>query len=489
MNFGSFSTLVAAGVCAALCAACGDSGSDGGAGGSGNGGSGNGGSGNGGSGAGTSGSGGSGAGTSGSGGAGGGNGEWPGAPNQYSWDGSWNPTAQPDGIFDAIYNDGHVVDGAPSPLLPPGEWDWQQTGLLANWNAFSGRVGTFELLRDAAKDFAFGWRLNRASQAGITVDAIMEYYFGSSGTDILDLGPGGAFESTGNLLYGPAVGFGDGPDMLRYRTGHSAAIRTGSSVSGGAQDNDLAILGSDGSAGLDSYEVITSTLHTGPGRDLVFANNFERAAIDLGNGGDGRTDTLDPSDGGDIVVIGGNARDFRVYGGRGDDVFVWHVDEVDHSPGEWLGPNFFGGGGWGDALWGDPGVDRLVLGIPEDTKLVNSPGQVVPGSLLIIVQPEEGTVIDTPTENDDYARYYVYAPPSPTGELTVTLQYVSADSSVDTAYFFMTAVEEIQLGTSPSAPVYRVDAKSGAYSLADAPALPHIPSRGQFNSLFDTFLR
>jgi len=471
---------------AVVCSGCGDSGNDGAAsGGSGNAGSGNAGSGNGGSG-----NGGSGAGTSGSGGSGGGSGAWPNQPNQYSWDGSWTPTAQPEGIFDSIYNDGHVVEGSPSPLLPPGEWDWQQTALLANWNAFSTRVGTWELLRDDAHDFAFGWRLNRATEAGVAVDAIMEYFHGSSGTDILDLGAGGAFESTGNLLYGPAVRFGDGPDMLRYRRGHSAEVRVGSSVTGAARDNDLAIIGGPGSAGLDSYDVVTTTLHTGPGRDLVFVNNFERAALDLGNGEDGRTDALDANDSGDIAVIGGNARDFRVFGGRGDDVFVWNVDEVRHSPGIWLGPNFFGGGGWGDALWGDDGVDRLVLGIPEDTTLVSSPGQVVPGSLLILVQPQEGTVIDTPTEHDDYARYYVYAPPSPTGQLTVTLQYVSADSSVDTAYFFITAVEEIQLGISATAPVYRVDATSGAYSLAaDAEAFAAVPSRERYEALFASFLR
>lgn len=414
---------------------------------------------------------------------------WPEEPNDYSWDGSFTPTAELEGLYDDIYFDGHDVDGQPSPLLPPGEWDWQETALLANWNNFSQAVGDFELLSDA-EGLAFGWRLNRTDEEGVDADAVMEFFHGSSGTDIIDLGRAGSFSSTGNPLFGDPVGLGDGPDMLRYLSGYSAGMRLGSSLTGSENDNDLAILGSPGSAAVDTYDIITTTVHTGPGSDLVFVNNFERAAIDLGNGNDGSTDAIDPQDGADMVVIGGNARDFRAYGGRGNDTFVWYVDEVKHSPGLWLGPNFFGSGGWGDALWDDEGVDRLVLGIPEDTPIVTSPGDIVPGSVLIMIEGDYEVVIDTPTEHDPYARYYVYVPPSSSDQRTITLQYLSADETVDTAYFYITAIEELQFGTSDSAPVYRLDDIEGTYELdSDLEPTSPVPSRDQYEGLMESFLR
>lgn len=414
---------------------------------------------------------------------------WPGEANEYSWDGSWTPTEELEGLYDAIYFDGHNVEGSPSPILPPGEWDWEVTSELATWNGFSQQVGTFDLLSDDDA-LAFGWRLDRAVEEGVEVDAVMEYFHGSSGTDIIDLGPDSSISSTGNPSYGDVVGFGDGPDMLRYRSGYSAAIRLGSSAAGAQQDNDLALVGGNEGAATDTYNVITTAIHGGPGSDLVFVSNFERAAVDLGNGNDGRTDTLDPQDSADIVVIGRNARDFRVFGGRGDDTFVWLVDEVKVVAESWLGPNFFGGGGWGDALWSDEGTDRLVLGIPEDTLVVSRPGDVVPGSLLIMVESAQEAVIDTPTEDDLYARYYVYAPASDEGRRTVTVQYLSADESVNTAYFYLTAVEEIQVGTSASAPVYLVDDTDGSYRHDDQlKPLSPIPSRAQYEALMDSFLR
>jgi hypothetical protein len=169
---------------------------------------------------------------------------------------------------------------------------------------------------------------------------------------------------------------------------------------------------------------------------------------------------------------------------------VWHVDDVKVVAESWLGPNFLGGGGWGDALWGDAGIDRLILGIPEDTLLVTRPGDVVPGSLLIMLESDEGPVIDTPTENDLYARYYVYAPASSDGRRTVTLQYVSADETVDTAYFYVTSVEEVQIGTSESAPIYTIDSTTGEFALDEGLGyLSPIPSRAQYEGLMQSFLR
>ncbi len=413
---------------------------------------------------------------------------WPKKPNEYSWDGSWEPQSEPQGLYDSIYFDAHDVEGAPSPRLPPGLWDWEITSLLASWRGFSTRVGTFDLLSDT-QGMSFGWRLQRVKEEGVQVDAVMEVFYGSAGTDIIDLGPQGSVNSTGNPQYGKVVGLGDGPDMLRYVSGHSASIRLGSSATGSLADNDLALIGSPEGAAEDVYDVVTTAIHTGPGSDLVFVNNFERAAIDLGNGEDARTDSLDPQDGADIVVIGKNARDFRVFGGRGDDLFVWHVDEV-KSTEAWLGPNFFGGGGWGDALWADEGIDRLVLNIPQDTLVVTRSADLVPGSLLMFLEEDQKVVIDTPTEDDPYARYYVYVPPSSSNRRTMTLQYISADNSVNTGYFFVTAVEEVQIGIDRKGPIYRLDDITGEVVLDPTlQARDVIPSRAQYEGVMNTFLR
>ena len=56
-------------------------------------------------------------------------------------------------------------------------------------------------------------------------------------------------------------------------------------------------------------------------------------------------------------------------GGEGNDVMVWYVDDNVQTT-TWLGPNFFGGGGHGDALWNDSGTDRLVLAVPTDSPVV-----------------------------------------------------------------------------------------------------------------------
>lgn len=415
---------------------------------------------------------------------------WPGAANEYSWDGSWNPSSSelpPDGLYDEIYFDGHDVEGSPSPILPPGEWDYEEIHLLANWNNFEQNLGEFEELMDNA-DLPFGWRLLPIQPEGTEATALLQYFHGSGGADVVDLGSEGSIHSAGNPAYGDPIGLGDGPDMLRFRTGYSGAVRTGSSATGSLRDNDLAIFGSGDPLDPGEYDLITFTVHTGPGSDLVMASNWERAAVDLGNGDDGRTDAVDPHDGPDMVVIEGNARDFRVFGGNGGDVFVWRVDEVNQEPDTWLGPNFFGGGGWGDAVWGGDGVDRLILDIPPQTQIVSEPADLVDGSLLVMTQGGYEPVIDTPTEEDPYARYYVTVPEGPNGEKTLTLQYKKSDGSVDTAYFYVTAVELLQLGSDAGSPVYSLDPVVGTATLDDsADPITNIPTRSYCEELFDTF--
>ncbi len=398
-------------------------------------------------------------------GSGGGATGWPTA-NEYSWDGSWSPASGDfplAGLLDDEYFDGHLVQGQPSPILPPGQWDWDDDNDdLANWRNFSDNLGSFEQLLDAQQRH-FGWRLV-GHESSVDYAGAAAYFEGSSGTDLMNLGADGAIHSfaSGTLA--------DGPDVLVFNRSWSLDFRTGSSLDGSARDNDLVIAGCDENPD-GSFDVATSTIHTGPGRDWVFVRDIERAAIDLGNGAGGRTDTLDPADGDDLVVLRGNTLDFRVFGGAGDDVAVWYLDENVQTT-LWLGPNFFGGGGWSDALWSDTGTDRLVLAIPVDTQLVTTT-PTPPGGLL--VKGTDGQFIeDTPTVNDPYAAYCIECGTSPNGRKTIIMEYSSADETVFTGYFYVTGFEQLQIGIGSQAIVYRLDDVAGSAELA-SDLLPYDP--------------
>jgi hypothetical protein len=371
--------------------------------------------------------------------------------------------------------------------LPPGVWGWDngcdcpgQEGTAIYDNEFVERGLDFEQLVDAQGQH-FGWRLIDTDGGTTELDARADHFSGSRGADIFDLT---VLASTGGL------NLGEGPDMLRFGEGYSLDVRVGSDESGSFHDNDLVIAGRDVVLPLNEYDIFGATIHTGPGSDLVFVRNFGPAAIDLGNGASGRTDTVDPQDGDDMAVLSGNMRDFRIYGGRGTDTFVWYVDEVVDD--RFLGPNFFGGGGWGEALHGDSGVDRLVLAVDPATEIVTQRGDHDgnPGSLLALVYTDYAASVDGPTENDPFARYYGTAPVGPNGEHTITLSYRSPNGAVFTHDFYITSVEELQLGTGSDARVYRVDPATGALTLdASLTPLTVIPSRAAYNTLFDTFGR
>jgi hypothetical protein len=285
------------------------------------------------------------------------------------------------------------------------------------------------------------------------------YFEGSSGADWLELGPDGSVHSfaAGNLA--------DGPDVLVFRSSWALDFRTGSTVTGSLRDDDLVVAGC-GPNPDGSFDIETTTVHTGPGSDWVFVRDLSRAAVDLGNGGDGRTDATDGTDGDDLAVLRGNTHDFRVFGGFGNDLVIWYADDNVQTT-TWLGPNFFGGGGHGDALWDDPGVDRLVLAVPDDTALVTTT-PTPPGSVL--VRATDGSLIlDDPTQGDPFARYCVECGTGPGGEKTLILEYHSADGSVFTGYFYVTAFEELQLGVGPAARVFALDTVAGtATELPDA---------------------
>lgn len=378
--------------------------------------------------------------------------------NAYSWDGSWSPGSSDfplSGLFDDLYWDGHALPGGElSPILPPGEWDWKEGSLLSNWRNFEKNVGRFEPLKDDAGR-QYGWTLVGNEPGSLDYAGPAAYFHGSSGTDILNLGSEGSIHSFGSNM-------GDGPDVLVFDRSWTLDFRTGSSVTGASRDNDIVIAGCHGNAD-DSWDITTTTIHTGPGRDLVFVRDLDRAAIDAGNGEDGRTDAIDPSDGDDVIVIHGNMHDSRFYGGHGKDTMVWYVEEV-HQSTQWLGPSFFGAGGMGDALWGDDGPNRLVLAIAEDTPVVTARSSMGKGKLLLKeVVPGEDDVFkeDAPTAGDPYAYYCSPCGVGPEGQKTIVLQYMSADGKIDTGYVGLTAIQEVQVGLGPGARVYRIDETTG----------------------------
>jgi hypothetical protein len=389
-----------------------------------------------------------------------------GPANAWSWNGSWTP-ADADFplpcLFDDEYFDGHTQpDGWPTKILPPGAWDWNDAADdYANWGNFESQIGHFEPLVDP-QGRQFGWRLVGHAPDAIEMDGPAGYFEGSCGVDLLDLGSQGSLHSYGQ------GSLGDGPDVLRVTTTWSLDFRTGSDATGHAHDDDLVLAGGAPNAD-DAFDLSTCTLHTGPGNDLVFVRDIERSAIDLGNGANGRTDTLDPDDGDDVALVGGNTLDFRVFGGWGDDIEVWYVDENIQST-WWLGPNFFGGGGFTGALWEDPGTDRLVLAVPTDTLVRLSPTTATPPGALSVLGTNGQWMGDDPTVADPHAAYCVECGEGPGGRRTIIFEYRSADDTVFTAYFYVTAMEELQLGLGPQARVFTIDDVHG--TLIEAPGAP-----------------
>ncbi|MCP4712279.1 MAG: hypothetical protein GY869_26960, partial [Planctomycetes bacterium] len=235
---------------------------------------------------------------------------------------------------------------------------------------------------------------------------------------------------------------------------------------------------------------------TGPGADLVFVNNMERGGIDLGNGNGGQTDAIDPFDGDDVAIVGGYYRDNRIFGGNGDDIFVWNLDEHNqlYPDGQWIGGSVWGCGGWDPAVWGCDDTDRLILNVPDNTILLNA---VFPDRIYH-VSVENGTVgvgvrgdfdgtnaIDTPTEHDPYARHYNVPGYGPNGELPLTFHYRSASGHVNSAFANFIAVELLQIGTGPNATVYDVNLLTA--ELTESSVTPYyendIASRAAYNDL------
>ena len=393
----------------------------------------------------------------------------------YSWNGVLRPqpTDLPlEGLLDDQYHDGHTTPGGdPTPILPPGRWDWEDgSGDLANWRSFVEHVGTFAPLLDP-QGRQYGWRLEGDPPGATDFSGVASVYEGSPGVDEVVLGPLGA-------IHGMVEGsLGAGPDVLVFDEAWGLDYRTGASPGGSFADYDLVIAGC-GAEDEASYQINGASIHTGPCSDLVFARDMAAAAIDLGNGDGGTTSVIDPTDGDDVAVLHGSMKDFRVFGGNGDDTVVWYIDEGKEDI-TLLGPNFFGGGGSGDAIWGDTGTDRLVLVVPTDTQVIGE-GPTPAGALLVTLKKgyEFDIWWDPPVYYDPYARYCITCGVGPGKRHTLTLEYRSAVSPVFTGWFWITAFEELQLGVGPGARVFGIDDVKGTVALLpdaapfEPPAVP-----------------
>jgi hypothetical protein len=396
---------------------------------------------------------------------------WP-SSNTYSWDGSWAPSFPVHGLIDPKYDGSHRTGGE-SPTLPPGKWDYGNDDNLSNWGNFSSNIGTFEPLLDG-DGRQYGWKLKRITSKPVNADVALGFFKGTPGADIMNLGPDGKM---GSLGADDARGLGDGPDILVFNYAYAVDYRTGSTETGWSDDDDLVVAGCREKTD-ESFDIEATTIHTGPGSDWVFIRNLARAAVDLGNGANGRTDSVDLHDGDDLVVIRGNSYDFRIFGGAGSDTFIWYVDDNRYQTTAWLGPNFFGTGGDGSALWkanasqDASSVDRLVLAVPEDTPVVGQDGG---GKGKIAVWASTGgSQEDPPTQDDPYAAYCLECGTGPGGERMLYVWYQSADGKIDSGYFGLTDIEELQVGIDPGR-VYRLDKVTGTATLAVGAPPPVAP--------------
>ncbi len=409
---------------------------------------------------------------------------WPKPANVYSWEGTWTPSFPIPNMYDDYYYDGHEQSGKITPVLPPGTWDWGNEQNLANYKNYQSKIGHFATMMDN-QNRIFGWKV-MLDYLPAEFTAGAAYFTGSPGADIVDLGAGSSIHSTGE------IGLGDGPDILRFEKGYSLYITTGSSFDGAKHDNDLVIAGQNSVPANGATDISQASIVTGPGRDLVFVNNMASAGVDVGCGAGGRTDTTDPNDGDDIVVYGGNMNDFRFVGGNGNDLAVWYADEVQQQAAgwTWLGPNFFGGGAWGNALWEDAGSDRLIMVIPTSTTVNNQKGAPNPGELNVYTLNNYSPKvwIDGPTETDVYARYCITCGIGPEQKKTITLEYASANGKVFTGQFWLTAFEELQIGIGAGARVYKLDAVNGKAILDNALLPISPPLRSIYNQVASNYI-
>ncbi|KAJ6230559.1 hypothetical protein M0813_06549 [Anaeramoeba flamelloides] len=367
-------------------------------------------------------------------------------PTEYSWNGNFVPSFPIQGIYDQKYND------TTDPTLPPGNWDYEDNK-LSSWNNYKTNFGNFTELRDSDNNL-YGWKMN-THDYNADWDVVGSLWQGSSGLNLADLGPQGVMHSTAEAY------FGSGQTVISLKEGYGLSAQT-------STHDDLVLIGFcnnlddlSKNALTEDYDFRGATFHTLSGDDRVYIRNIGRAAIDLGNGDSGRTDTVDIDDGDDVVAIHGNSYDFRIFGGNGNDVFFWYVDENKQST-SWLGPSFFGTGGWGDALWGGTGTDRLVMVIPTDTEIVIGTDSTPDSGYFQFVKVDGEWSPDETTEDNVYTRYCgTCGINEGDNRKTAIFRYSSIDGSVYTGHFYVTNMEEIQIGVGEEAKVYEIDDING----------------------------
>ena len=216
------------------------------------------------------------------------------------------------------YFDGHKGPTDPTPILPPGSGTIPTTTRTTSRTGpnFKTNLGFFERLGDSSGRH-YGWHLVPNKTRDFDYSGAAIYFEGSSGPDILALGDESWIEGfgEGNL--------GDGPDILVFQKSHTLDFRTGSSKTGHKRDDDL-VVGGCGANPDGSWDIDTTTVHTGPNSDWVFIRDLDRSAVDPAvrwAHRHRRPERQRPRQ------LREQYRDFRVFGGNGDDTAVRYVDD------------------------------------------------------------------------------------------------------------------------------------------------------------------
>jgi hypothetical protein len=96
--------------------------------------------------------------------------------------------------------------------------------------------------------------------------------------------------------------------------------------------------------------------------------------------------------------------------------------------------------------------------------------QTPPGSLLVMAASDE-LHMDEGTKDYFDGRYCIPCGKGPGGEVSLIIEWVSPDGSIDTGYVSVTAFEELQLGVGAGAKVFRLDQVAG-HAILDATLKP-----------------
>ena len=190
-----------------------------------------------------------------------------GYPNAYSWDSSVDGSSFNGSNSNISLN----IYDTTFPSLPPGEWSTTPTAsipLSDRYTLLSTKYGKFATLSSTDDDsIVIGWSFIPNS-VGINVGEELQYFKGSEGCDVINLGEGG-------LQSVEDISSGGGPDLWVLRGANSVRFSTGHI--GDTLDNDLVLGGSacavsdfSSLSDLSTSTVINTSIHMGPGNDLMY---------------------------------------------------------------------------------------------------------------------------------------------------------------------------------------------------------------------------